>query len=106
MSAERDELAAAIVGYRIGEGYYAVDVGYSDARAIADDLLAAGYKKPRTVTTVEELDALPSDAVIRSVYGGVFVKDGGWWAETGTRDKSLSADLDRPATVLHEGSAS
>ena len=58
---------------------------------------------PRQVTTIRELHALPTDTVIRNLFGAVFVKDGGWWAETGARDKSLSADLDLPATVLHEG---
>ncbi|MDJ0321685.1 hypothetical protein, partial [Pseudarthrobacter sp. PS3-L1] len=33
---------------------------------VADGLLAAGYRKPRTITTVEELDALKPDAVVRS----------------------------------------
>lgn len=63
-ASEGDELAEEIAGYRIGEGYYAVDVGYSDAQAIADDILAAGYRKRRTVTTVEELDALPVGTVV------------------------------------------
>lgn len=30
----------------------------------ADAILAAGYRKPRTITTVEELDALPVGSVV------------------------------------------
>lgn len=42
----RDELAETITGYQIGEGYYSVSIGYSDAQAIADDILAVGFTKP------------------------------------------------------------
>jgi hypothetical protein len=34
----------------------------------AESATAAGYRKPRTVTTVEELDALPVGAVVRVVH--------------------------------------
>lgn len=91
MSAEADEL-------------FQLMLGRTTTKAV-ERILAAGYRKPQQVTTVRELHALPTDAVIRTVFGAVFVKDGGWWAETGTRDKSLSADLDLPATVLHVGGA-
>lgn len=68
-----------------------------------DILLAAGYRKPQQVTTVRELHALPNESVIRTDKGFVFEKDGHWWAEPGSRDKSLAADIDLPATVLHVG---
>ncbi|WML63638.1 hypothetical protein [Rhodococcus sp. AH-ZY2] len=42
-------------------------------RAIADAILAAGYRKPRTVTTIEELDKLPDGAVIRGAHGQISV---------------------------------
>jgi hypothetical protein len=70
-----------------------------------DILVAAGYRKPQQVTTVRELHTLPDSSVVRSEYGSIFEKDGGWWAETGTRDKSLAVDIALPATVLHVGGA-
>ena len=42
-------------------------------RALADAILAAGYRKPRTITTVEELDELPNDTALRDAYGHVAV---------------------------------
>ena len=33
----------------------------------------------RTITTHEELDALPDGTVVRSAQGSVFEKDGGKW---------------------------
>lgn len=102
----RDELAEAIAGYRIGEGYYAVDVGYSEAQAIADDLIAAGYRKPRTITTVKELVALPNSAVIRDRAKDVAEKRGGLWCQYETSDMTDSQMAKfLPATVLDEGQA-
>lgn len=47
------------------------DVDYpAREEALASKLLAAGYRKPRAITTVEELDALP--------YGTAVAHDEGW----------------------------
>lgn len=47
--------------------------GYSarDAHAVADHLWAEGYRKPRTVNSVEELEALPPGSVIKLPDGEV-----------------------------------
>ena len=37
------------------------------AHGIADGLIAKGYSKPRTITTVEELDALPRGSVVACI---------------------------------------
>lgn len=106
MSTERDELAEAIAGYRIGEGYYAVDIGHSDAQAIADDIVAADYRKPRTVTTVEELAKLPDTAVIRDKFGDVNERRAGKWCgyeQAPLSDQRMGKYL--PATVLDEATA-
>lgn len=102
-NAERDELADIVYKARWVDGIK--DINMMTDSAIADAILAAGYTKPQQVTTVRDLHALPTDAVIRTAFGAVFVKDGGWWAETGARDKSLSVDLDLPATVLYSPAA-
>lgn len=43
----------------------------------ADALLAAGYRRPRTITTTQELDALPFESVIRDREGHVLERWGG-----------------------------
>ena len=63
MSNERDELAGIIArAFRVHPN----GVAYVDHKGGADALLAAGYRKPRTITTAEELDALPRGAVVLS----------------------------------------
>lgn len=78
---------------------------------LADAILAAGYRKPRTVTTVEELDALPDAVLVLTEQGGYWESikrmDGrNWWHEPGNTNVSPSEDLTLPATVLHEGAQS
>lgn len=75
----------------------------------ADALLAAGYRKPQQVTTVEELDGLP--------YGSIVIFDEGWrtsvaerqaesmrWYVPGCLDYIRPEAL-LPATVMHVGGA-
>ena len=74
---------------------------------VADHILAAGYRKPRTITTEDELDALPKGSVLLSHLGGVWTKyydhylEGDNWEAKGS--SHIHAD-DLPATVLHEPS--
>jgi len=73
--------------------------GKWDLRETADHLIAAGYRKPRTITTVEELDALPEASVITDKSGGVWWKVGdGWWPHT-----SWPGWDGRPDAVLKHG---
>jgi len=74
-------------------------------------VLAAGYRRPRTVTTVEELDALPEGTVIRDASGVVRDRfndsetDAALWLRPGASGWMLSrnfGDKNFPATVLHE----
>lgn len=51
-----DELAAVVYKARWVDGIK--DVNLMTDSALADAILAAGYRKPRTITTAEELDAL------------------------------------------------
>jgi hypothetical protein len=84
----------------------------------ADAILAAGYAKPRTITTVEELDALPIGSVIRTsgvedeCDPRVAVKAAFWhneseWFTADDSEWCLSSDEldDLPATVLYEATA-
>ena len=73
----------------------------------ADDILAAGYRKPRTITTVEELDALPDEALVRSDFGVIHEKrvefDTGRvvWTCPGDTDEHTAGKITLPATVLY-----
>lgn len=59
--------------------------GYSarDAHAVADHLWTEGYRKPRTVNSAAELDALPELSVV--LVGGQLAaqKDIDWYAVAG-----------------------
>ncbi|AYN58875.1 hypothetical protein PP634_gp49 [Arthrobacter phage Richie] len=94
----RDELTTLILG--------------KTAPRAADAILAAGYRKPRTITTAEELDALP--------IGSVLITDAGawekvsdpddadditFWLQAGNRRWNPSRDVTLPAVILHEPEA-
>jgi hypothetical protein len=75
----------------------------------ADAILAAGYSKPSTIETVEELDALPVETVVRSDMGNIYVKDYDpddpsaiWWVTAGAVSEFQSNRILLPATVLYE----
>ncbi|WNM64536.1 hypothetical protein SEA_MIDNIGHTRAIN_49 [Arthrobacter phage MidnightRain] len=75
----------------------------------AETLLEAGYRKPRTITTAEELDALPFGSVILDPTGLSLHKNEftGWRASNGAKDIDAEM-LERealPAKVLHEPEA-
>jgi hypothetical protein len=101
MSYARDELTILILG--------------KTAPRAADSILAAGYRKPRTVTTAKELDALRVGSVVRTsgvedhFDPRIAVKTGFWmteseWEVADADDFCLdSGELDDlPATVLYE----
>jgi hypothetical protein len=76
---------------------------------LADELLAAGYRKPRTITTAEELDALPIWSVVRDGDGWVWEACSRTWAGEnpkltwdGPEWGDRSEDIALPATVLYE----
>lgn len=88
---ERDELADIIASNRNE---------YADKTA--DRILAVGYRKSATITTLADLDALPWRSVIRSDEGAVFEKFT-MWHEAGSRDLKYSPAIALPATVLQMG---
>jgi len=107
MSDARAELVDEIAGRPIGSGYYSTSVGIDEAREIADAILAAGYSKPRTISTVEELDALPVESIVRDVDGLPKEKQnatGGevFWAAPGHSKHYGTGSIWLPATVLYE----
>lgn len=111
MSTERDELAEM----RGELAELAADAAERDdddwMTEAADAILAAGYRKPRTITTTEELDTLPVDSVIVDYRGsayqwGIGLDGSEGWASTRDSNPITTNHLLRfqPLTVLHEGS--
>lgn len=94
---ERDELATIISDSAVPRDgkYMIVD------RIAADDILAAGYRKPRTITTVTELLALHM-VVVRTAGGSVanIVNERAFFF--GYEASCSARTLALPATVLHE----
>ena len=81
----------------------------------ADAILAAGYRKPRTITTAEELDALPDGSIVRDAKGFAWQKyrrpisqNPAWFAATRDDDFYNSSDFidanRTPISVLWEQS--
>ena len=71
--------------------------------AAVDAILAAGYRKPRTITTREELEALPQGSIVLDATGDVTRLRGGSWYTYETEPMThtrMSRYL--PATVLYE----
>jgi len=106
---ERDELASVVVE-AYGEDPRSECPCEQDFD-VADTILAAGYRRPRTVTTVEELDALPKGAVVMGADGYVARRFPGGWRVLVVEPASSPwltdtlEDVDLPATVLHEPEA-
>ncbi|UVF61009.1 hypothetical protein SEA_SAKAI_46 [Arthrobacter phage Sakai] len=79
----------------------------------ADAILAAGFRKPRAITTAEELDKLGAKSVILDAHGTPWVCDGDPaqpWASVcedpqGGPIWEDSEDIALPATVMHEPEA-
>lgn len=87
MSNERDEL-------------FQLMLGRTTTKAV-ERILAAGYTKPKRVTTVAELDALPMESVVKSAEGNVWESLVGGWFETCSRACHVASDIALPATVLY-----
>jgi hypothetical protein len=97
----RDELEKCFKAYGIG---------HVDSRVLADALAQAGYRKPRTVASLEELKSLEDPATILKDYCGHPYQWGigpdgseGWMAphdQTPITTNHLWRFV--PLTVLHE----
>ena len=117
---ERDELRVRLLslGGSISAGWRGLDVaGQFDqekAEAVVDAtmevILAAGYRKPRIITTAEELDALPVGSVILDQVGLSLHRNAftGWCSSNGAKEIPMDMLMQEalPATVLYEGAQS
>jgi len=84
------------------DGELGILVNQSDIENTADSLsyalIAAGYSKPRTITTAEELDMVDTGAVVRDETGDVLKLTQRGWLSTDDEDVSYVV---LPATVLY-----
>ncbi|MEQ4566202.1 hypothetical protein [Paenarthrobacter sp. CAP02] len=128
MSTERDELAERIRGeisHHISPviGWLRLDAekGRSDEDGKRHDAwlerldkaaeAVAELTKPRTITTTEELDALPHESIILDAKnvcreGLTSIEGRNWWRTMGPARVLPSREVQLPATVLHEGAES
>lgn len=69
---------------------------------VAEEILARGYRKPRTITEVVELNALPHRSVVIEKSGGACQKDRlGDWLEPGGSRRFKADRVELPAAVVH-----
>lgn len=106
----RDELVQIICE---GRAAWVTDLAQRKSEEYqADAILAAGYSKPRTITTIDELDALPDRSLIETRGGVVFQKYAGWFAkgengwhrpgyEWTERTRNFDDEVHQPLTVIH-----
>jgi hypothetical protein len=99
------EMARSVIDGELG-----ILVNQSDIENPADSLsyaiLAAGYHQPRPITTVEELDVLAHEAVVRDADGYVLEHWGKpeerMWATPMNGAWIRTAEIALPSTVLYE----
>ena len=100
----RDQLAQIIEEhyYDGSSGWISYEECQEAEEQMADAILAAGWRPPaRTVTTEEELDALPEGTVVRDHDGAVAENwDCTWFSTDGYRYLHETSAF--PATVLYE----
>lgn len=109
MSTERDELAK-MIAEADGSGHFLRNGRQFAYGPVADAVLAAGYRRPRTITTTEELDALSVGSVVLDrldicyrLYNDPAHKEPVWCVVGELAPSRPHGWL--PATVLHEGNA-
>lgn len=109
---ERDELRADLLdehGYCVncGEDTEDCECGFGE---FIDATTAAGWRKPRVVTTAAELWNLPALSVISDCHGHVYQKfesdDNDAWLAGGDLDAWIAEDIlvnFAPVTLIREG---
>lgn len=95
---QRDELSGIVASnFRIHPN----KVAYVDHHAAADAILAAGYRKLRTITTVDELDALQHGSIVINKLGEAISKYGEHWFFPGVKHRFAVSAIALPASILH-----
>jgi len=101
---ENRQLAIHLRDYEPGEWDTELEKGWDEAADLLDrNADALEQSRPRVVETVEQLEVLPDDSVIRDVMNDVGVIHHGnvWYPETNPIELSKVAKHYLPATVLY-----
>jgi hypothetical protein len=70
---------------------------------LADEIIAAGFHRDRTIDTVEELGELPDESVVLGIDHSLWHREGCWWDQEGHPASSNPVIAEHgPVTVLHE----
>jgi len=86
------------------DSFSGADRAYREHYKLAEEIIAAGFHRDRTITAAEELDALPDGSVVVDDEMAALQKDNGRWEELSGIGYSSEDILDiDPVTVLHEG---
>lgn len=107
MSTERDELRGTLANTICNASFYPDRalpylLGGDMSTVLnktADALLEAGYRKPHTITTVEELEALADGAVVMGDWATYQLVFGRWVTLGGP----AVVAVELPVTVIHDG---
>ena len=101
----RDELADVFTGHPVAFGAYPKRLMRGHAQEIAEKVLAAGYHRPRVVTTVAELDALPEGTTIVDQAERLTLEETSIQYLEWVDRHGNACHVELPATVLHEPEA-
>ncbi|WP_064442279.1 hypothetical protein [Hoyosella altamirensis] len=105
VDSSRDDLIEDL--RRVDEAIHGEPVTERDARIRwsfhADHLIREGWRKPRTITTVEELDTLPTGSIVRGANTDILERLTIGWdnlSTTGGNGSGLDDTPKLPAVVL------
>jgi len=91
MSSERDEL-------------FQLMLGRTTTKAV-ERILAAGYRKPRTITNIDEASDLPAYSVVKDAHDDCYLKQEDGWLAFGSTGQFLTPGWFYPMTALWEPEA-
>lgn len=79
-------------------------VTWEQFKTAAEDILAAGFHRDRTITTADELGELPDESVVLGIDHSLWHREGCWWDQKGHPASSNPVIEEHgPVTVLYEG---
>jgi hypothetical protein len=99
----RDELADVFTGHPVVFGGYPKKLMRGHAQEIAEIILAAGFRKPRTIRSHQERALLKPGTICMDLNGNAWKRGTGSWVSTGGDTGPLYDEDDLTLTVLYEG---
>lgn len=94
------------------DAFSGADLAYNEHHKLAEDILAAGFHRDRTITTYAELDNLASGSVVLTESGTAWQRSSSpyvtadrVWLVTGDTIYHPTHAIMLPVIVLHEGAS-